>query len=109
MRFARDNSYIAKKQMFFGGVFVLFFISLVKVKGKPTKENISETTKMFENLKKGNVKVLGLYWTLGRYDGVMIFEAPNEKAAMKLSIDFADQATFETMVAVPREEAIKLV
>jgi hypothetical protein len=39
----------------------------------------------------------------------MIFEAPNEKAAMKLSIDFADQATFETMVAVPREEAIKLV
>ena len=88
---------------------MLFFISLVKVKGKPTKESISETTKMFENLKKSNIKILGLYWTLGRYDGVMIFEAPNEKAAMRLSIDFADQAAFETMVAVPREEAIKLV
>jgi uncharacterized protein with GYD domain len=39
----------------------------------------------------------------------MIFEASNERVAMKMSIDAADVITTETMVAVPREEAIKLL
>lgn len=48
-------------------------------------------------------------WTLGRYDTVLIFEAANEKEALKTSIDVAEFAATETLVAIPSEEAIKLV
>jgi uncharacterized protein with GYD domain len=33
---------------------------------------------------------LGFYWTLGRYDTVMILDAPDEKEAMKVAIGAAD-------------------
>jgi len=87
----------------------LIFISLAKVKKKPTKEGTDRFTKMIGELKKKGINILGFYWTLGRYDGVMIFEAPSEKDAMKLAIDLAEDATVETMVALPREEALKLL
>jgi len=87
----------------------LIFISLVKVKKKPTKESTGRFTKAIAELKNKGINMLSGYWTLGRYDGVMIFEAPSEKDAMKFAIDFAEDATVETMVAVPREEAIKLL
>ena len=50
-----------------------------------------------------------IYWTLGRYDAVSIIEAPTEKDAMRQLLPFVDIVDSETMVAVPREEAIKLV
>ena len=65
--------------------------------------------KAIAELKNKGINMLGGYWTLGRYDGVMIFEAPSEKDAMKFAISFAEDATVETMVAVPREEALKLL
>jgi len=46
---------------------------------------------------------------LGRYDDVIIFEAPSEKNAMKLAIEAKDDVEVETMVAIPREEALKLL
>ena len=30
--------------------------------------------------------ILGIYWTLGRYDSVVIFEAFNEKVAMNMAL-----------------------
>ena len=42
-----------------------------------------------------------VYWTLGRYDGVAIIEAPSEKAAMKAILSFQNLINTETMVAVP--------
>jgi hypothetical protein len=36
-------------------------------------------------------------------------EAPDEKAAMKVNLMVNDFVSTQTMVAVPREEAIKLV
>jgi hypothetical protein len=38
-----------------------------------------------------------------------LYEAPNEKAAMKAAMVRADLMNTETLVAVPREEAKKLV
>ena len=55
------------------------------------------------------VKIIGFYWTLGRYDTVLIMEAPDEKTAMKTNLMISDFISTETMVAVSREEAIKLV
>jgi len=47
---------------------------------------------------------VGIYWTLGRYDTVVLFEAPNEKVAMKMALKRADRMDIETLVAVPAEE-----
>jgi uncharacterized protein with GYD domain len=52
---------------------------------------------------------LNIYYTLGRYDVVVIFEAPDEKIAMKMAMSIGDIESTETLVAVPREEAMKLV
>jgi hypothetical protein len=38
-----------------------------------------------------------------------VFEAKNEKEAMKMSIALSEWITSETLVAIPREEAVKLV
>jgi hypothetical protein len=40
---------------------------------------------------------------------VFIFEAASEKEALKSAIVIADFVWTETLVAIPREEAIKLV
>jgi uncharacterized protein with GYD domain len=55
-------------------------------------------------LAKGQVRYLGIYWTLGRYDTVVLFEAPDEKVAMKMALKRADRMDIETLVAVPAEE-----
>lgn len=76
-----------------------------------TKDWLNQVNKLGEKMLKENIKVLGNYWTLGRFDGVLIFEAPTEKDAMKLAVEGAKLgfSTTETLVAIPREEAIKLV
>ena len=86
----------------------MFFISLAKWKNTPTKESTDKATKTLEELEKQGIK-FRLYWTLGRYDAVVIVEAPTEKDAMKALLRFQGLVATETMVAVPREEAIKLI
>jgi uncharacterized protein with GYD domain len=54
-------------------------------------------------------KILGQYWTLGRYDAIIITEGPDEKSTMKALLRWGDLVSTETLVAVPREEALKLV
>jgi uncharacterized protein with GYD domain len=80
-----------------------------KFRKKPSAETSAGITKMLDDMKKKGIKIVGFYWTLGRYDTVMILETPNEKEAMKVAIDAADVVATETMVAIPREEAIKLL
>jgi len=77
------------------------------LRGKATKEDIERTSKIIASEPK--VKVLGFYWTLGRYDTVLIAEGPDEKTIMKMLLKAGDYAATETMVAIPREEAIKLL
>jgi len=76
---------------------------------KPSKEMSGDATKMVEDFKKKGINVLNWYWTLGRYDTVVIFEAANEKEALKFSIGAAEFVTTETLVAIPRTEAIALL
>lgn len=67
-------------------------------------EVIEQNLKDIEADTKGQVRYLNVYWTLGRYDTVVIFEAPNEKIAMNLALKRADRMEIETLVAVPAEE-----
>jgi uncharacterized protein with GYD domain len=55
------------------------------------------------------VKFKAMYWTLGRYDTIGILEALDEKAAMKAMMGVGDVASTETLVAVLREEAARLL
>jgi len=85
----------------------MIFISMSKWRGKPTKENIERTNKVLAS--EPRIKVLGFYWTLGRYDSILITEAPNEKTMLKTLLEVGAYVATETMVAISREEAIKLL
>jgi uncharacterized protein with GYD domain len=87
----------------------MLFVALVKYKQKATKAIVAENLKRNEADAKEGIKWHGVYWTLGRYDAVAIYEAPNEKAAMKMAIRRGDVLGIETLVAIPVDEARKLV
>lgn len=88
----------------------MIFITLARFKKKPTKAMIAESSKLIEQaLKETGGRILGWYWTLGRYDTVLITEGKDEKNMMKQAIRFGDMLSLETLVAVTREEAIKLI
>ena len=85
----------------------MIFIALIKFK-KNAREVVEYGKKVMENLPEG-VKIISTYWSLGRYDAVWIYEAPNEKVAVQLGIDAGDAMKTETLVAISREEALKLL
>ena len=87
----------------------MIFITLAKFKRKPTKDWVAQMQKGFEQMTKEGAKILGVYWTLGRYDGVAIVEGKDEKTALKSLLQFGDCVSSETLVAVTNEEAVKLV
>jgi uncharacterized protein with GYD domain len=86
----------------------MWFIVLVKWKQAPKKKQVAQGTKWMEELETQGIKIQS-FWTLGRYDAISIIEAPTEKDAMKMMIPWQDTIITETLTAVPREEAIKLL
>lgn len=88
---------------------MLIFVHLGKMRKKPDRSMAGDADRLVEEFKKKGIKVLNWYWTLGRYDTVFIFEAASEKEAMKMSIDIAEWVASETLVAIPRQEAVNLI
>jgi len=80
----------------------MLFITLLQPKGKG-----EDAVKYLKELKapKG-ITLKGVYFTYGRYDGIIIFEAASEVTAMKFIMEtgFATLYTVETLVAVPTNE-----
>jgi len=87
----------------------MIFVNLGKMRNKPDRKIAGDTTKIIEDFKKKGVHVLNWYWTLGRYDTVFIFEATSEKEALKVSLDIAEFVSTETLIAIPRQEAVQLL
>jgi uncharacterized protein with GYD domain len=87
----------------------MFFISLGKFRQKPTLEATNHVSELMRGMEKEGIKFLGFYWTLGRYDTVVIMEAPDEKTVMKANMSVNDVVTTETMVGLTREEAHELI
>ncbi len=85
----------------------MIFITLLRFKRK-ARDVVEVGKKIMQNLPSG-VKIIGTYWTLGRFDAVWIYEANNEKDAIKMFIDAGDVASTETLTAISREEAMKLL
>ncbi|MGE5191321.1 MAG: GYD domain-containing protein [Deltaproteobacteria bacterium] len=61
---------------------------------------IRETTKRAAALKvttkKMGIKVTNIYWTLGAYDGLLVFDAPDDETATGLLLQLAAEGNVQT-------------
>jgi len=80
----------------------MLFITLLLPKGKA--ENAVKYLKEIKPPK--NITIQQLYFTFGRYDGIIIFEAPSEAAAMNfiMKTGLAAHYTIQTLIAVSTKE-----
>ena len=78
------------------------FITTIKFTQQGIK-GIDETTKRAAALKaagkKLGVKVTDIYWTLGYFDGVVIFDAPDDETATAAMLHLSAQGNVHTTTA----------
>lgn len=76
----------------------MLFITLLIPKGKG--EEAVEYIRKLKSVK--GITIRNIYFTFGRYDGLIIFEAPTAETAMDfaMKIGFATHYTMETLTAV---------
>jgi uncharacterized protein with GYD domain len=87
----------------------MLFIVLTKFRHKPTKQELEKASAYYAKLAKHGTKVRQLYRTLGRCDSVAVLESKDEKTAMESLVNYPYEIATETLTAVPREEASKMV
>jgi len=87
----------------------MIFITLWNFRQKATKEMLAESVKLAEQLPKEGIEIKCNYWTLGKCDLVTVAEAKDEKTFMKALLRYSDIFSTETLVALSREDAIKLI
>jgi uncharacterized protein with GYD domain len=85
----------------------MFFIVLAKMRGEMTKEFREVNEKAMKNPPPG-VKIHNVFYTLGQYDFVIVYEAPSEKEAIKMGAAWAKFVESQTLTAIPQEETGKL-
>jgi uncharacterized protein with GYD domain len=79
------------------------------------RKNVKETVKRAEEVRKQNeargFKVLGHYWTQGRYDLVAVVDAPSEEAMVSGLFNIAEvgNVASETMRAFTAEEMRRIL
>jgi uncharacterized protein with GYD domain len=78
------------------------FVSTIKFTEQGIKA-IGETTKRAASIKaaakKMKVKVTDIYWTLGQFDGLFIFEAPDDETATALLLHIGTLGNVQTTTA----------
>ncbi len=90
------------------------YISLVKYTAKGI-ENIKESPSRLDAVKQlcesMGATVEGFYLTMGRYDIIMIMEAPNLETAAKiiLTVTSKGAVSTETLPAFPEDEYRKII
>jgi uncharacterized protein with GYD domain len=85
----------------------MHFIVLAKMRGEMTPEFKEANEKAMRKPPPG-IKIHNVFWTLGQYDFVILYEAPSEKEAIKMGTAWSKFCESQTMVAIPTEEAQKL-
>jgi len=81
----------------------MLFIAMVKFKTQLSKETAEKNMKDIEADAKSGIKYHGIWWTPGKYDTIVMFEAPGEKAAMNMALIRTDRMDIEIMGAVPAD------
>ena len=82
--------------------FEVLFLTLLAPKGKG-----EPAVGYLKKLKAPRgITIRDVYFTLGRYDSVIIFEAPDAKTALSfaMEIGFATDYSVESLTAVPAKE-----
>jgi uncharacterized protein with GYD domain len=79
--------------------------------GKNVKDTRKREATFAKAAQKLGIKVLQAYWTLGSYDGVLVFEAPDDETATAaaLSLGALGNVRTQTMRAFNAEEMDKIV
>jgi len=80
----------------------MLFVTLLSPKGKGP-----EAVKYLKELKApAGITIHDIYFTFGRYDGVIIFDAPDAKTAMNFVMEtgFTTDYAVETLTAIPAKE-----
>jgi len=66
-------------------------------------QNIKDTGKRANAFKRAatkmGVKVKSIYWTLGTFDGALIFDAPDDETATALMLNLGAQGNVQTKTA----------
>lgn len=66
-------------------------------------QGIRDTTKRAAAFKaaakKMNIKVTGVYWTLGPFDGALIFDAPDDETATAAMLQLSSLGNVQTTTA----------
>jgi uncharacterized protein with GYD domain len=78
------------------------FISTIKFTGQGI-QNIKDTCKRANafktKAKKMGVKVQDIYWTLGPFDGLLVFDAPDEETATAVVLHLGTLGNVQTQTA----------
>jgi uncharacterized protein with GYD domain len=85
----------------------MWFVTLLKFRKKLTKADLAEEDRLETQFVKRGLKVKSDFYTLGRYDNVMVVEAPDVKTVMDFFLAQAHIVTTETLTAVSKKEARK--
>ena len=75
------------------------FITTIKFTGKGLQgihDSIKRAAAFNAAAKKMGVKVSGQYWTLGPFDGVIVFDAPDDETATAAMLHLSSQANIHT-------------
>jgi uncharacterized protein with GYD domain len=86
----------------------LWFVTLLKFRKKLTKADLAEEDRLEAQYAKHGLKVHHDFYTLGRFDNVMIVEAPDAKTVMDFFLAQTHMVATETLTAVSKKEARKL-
>lgn len=81
------------------------FILLASFRRRVTKTDTDKTDAIIKA--NPQVKVISIDWVLGRYDGVMVAEAPDEETWLRFVEPMSEYLKTETLVAIPRENVLK--
>jgi uncharacterized protein with GYD domain len=90
------------------------YVTLIKLTEKGSK-SIKDTGKRAADFKasakKMGIEVKETYWCMGAYDGVLIFEAPDDETAIAgmLSLSSQDNVTTQTMRSFTASEMSKIL
>ena len=83
------------------------FILLAKFRRRLTKADTDKTDEIIKA--NPQVKVISIDWVFGRYDGVLVAEAPDEGTWLKFLEPMSEYLSTETLVAIPREKVLKII
>ena len=89
------------------------YATLVRFSAQEVTSYTNPRKALEDGMKKATemgIKVIGTYATLGPYDVMLIYEAPDEKVAASMAMDFGAKwgGRSETWTLIPTEELRKV-